>query len=388
MTISWVLFTSVYLRLYQRYSRYQNLLQLHQQALFQAKQRRRNQSHQSLNDIKEAVARARFSFHLILLCAISWTGIAVTFCVCAALKHYVTPGSFWASEEIPMVSGHILECVSKIWYLSLQLQVYDRIFDETNLSVRRLEELRTLMSALWEASSDILVICAKTDQTIHAVLSPNALLQSRRSSPKHASMSLEASIDTDTISCLSIMLEISPNLGTFCFFPVDLSKPVTRVDAWNIQQARSSSRKEFGTLSDSLEGSETGTTAEKNLTTIAHLALQVCQSHLVDRDSDDDGDSTDSQSDNADESWMLQELFAPPKDGSHKQSRVKCEAKVTPIDAGALLLVLRDVSERYERFEVEKQLLQEVIVRKKDAEAIRFTRHEVKNGLLAAIVSL
>jgi hypothetical protein len=66
-------------------------------------------------------------------------------------------------------------------------------------------------------------------------------------------------------------------------------------------------------------------------------------------------------------------------------SRVRCEAKVTPIDGGALLLVLRDVSERYQRFEIEKRLLEEVIVRKKDAEAIRFTRHEVKNGLLAAM---
>jgi hypothetical protein len=47
--------------------------------------------------------------------------------------------------------------------------------------------------------------------------------------------------------------------------------------------------------------------------------------------------------------------------------------------------VLRDVSERYQRFEIEKALLEEVIVRKKDAEAIRFTRHEVKNGLLSAI---
>jgi hypothetical protein len=281
-----------------------------------------------------------------------------------------------------------VEAFSKIWYLSLQLQVYDRIFDEANRSVRRLEELRALMSALWEASSDILVICARTEHTIHAVVSPNSLLQPHRdiqSSLENSSdtnTTAEADGDTDIAASLSsmsmsTMLEISPQLGTFCSFAVDLSKPVSRVDAWSIQQARLSSRKEFSSLADSTT----------NLTTIAHLALQVCQSHLPDdndMDSDDDDDDEDeSMGQGQGESWMLQELFAPHKKGS----KLKCEAKVTPIDAGALLLVLRDVSERYQRFEVEKQLLEEVIVRKKDAEAIRFTRHEVKNGLLSAIVS-
>lgn len=49
------------------------------------------------------------------------------------------------------------------------------------------------------------------------------------------------------------------------------------------------------------------------------------------------------------------------------------------------MIVLRDISERFQRFEAEKQLVIEVTERKKDAEANRFTRHEVKNGLLAAI---
>ena len=46
---------------------------------------------------------------------------------------------------------------------------------------------------------------------------------------------------------------------------------------------------------------------------------------------------------------------------------------------------MRDVSERYRRFEAEKRFVFETTARQKDAEANRFTRHEVKNGLLAAI---
>ena len=64
---------------------------------------------------------------------------------------------------------------------------------------------------------------------------------------------------------------------------------------------------------------------------------------------------------------------------------VQCEAKVTRIEDTALFLVIRDVSERFRRFEAEKIALSEMTAREKDSEANRFTRHEVKNGLLAAL---
>jgi phage terminase small subunit len=48
-------------------------------------------------------------------------------------------------------------------------------------------------------------------------------------------------------------------------------------------------------------------------------------------------------------------------------------------------VVVRDVTERYRRFEAERRSA-ESLARQQDAQAInRFTRHEVKNGLLAGI---
>ena len=62
-----------------------------------------------------------------------------------------------------------------------------------------------------------------------------------------------------------------------------------------------------------------------------------------------------------------------------------CEGKLTKLESNALIVVTRDISERYRRFEAEKRAVSEQTARRKDAEANRFTRHEVKNGLLASI---
>jgi hypothetical protein len=64
---------------------------------------------------------------------------------------------------------------------------------------------------------------------------------------------------------------------------------------------------------------------------------------------------------------------------------IRCEANITRMEDNALILVIRDISERFRRFEAEKKVISETTARIKDAAANRFTRHEVKNGLLAAI---
>ena len=69
----------------------------------------------------------------------------------------------------------------------------------------------------------------------------------------------------------------------------------------------------------------------------------------------------------------------------HESIRAKFEVKVTCLEENAIVMVVRNVSERYRRFEAEKRFVFETTARQKDAQANRFTRHEVKNGLLAAI---
>ena len=149
MFISWVFFISIYVRLYQRYYRFKFLEK-------QQQQESPNKSHQTRGPnflLNEAVDRARMSLQLICMCSFTWTFIALNFSVCCFLPNWVDKDSMWASPELQYVVGTMLEAISKVYYLSMQLHVYDRVFDESARSARRLEEMRTLMSALWEASS-------------------------------------------------------------------------------------------------------------------------------------------------------------------------------------------------------------------------------------------
>ena len=160
------------------------------------------------------------------------------------------------------------------------------------------------------------------------------------------------------------MLEISKHDNSFVSFPMNLSDPVTRKDAQRIQSQRQK------TYQLNMDFNERDTARGKNLASLAKVAKRACMEQ-----ESWGGDASN---------WALTELLEYDPN-TEQDLPVSCETKVTAIESGGVLLVLRDVSERYQRFEVEKALLEEVIVRKKDAEAIRFTRHEVKNGLLAAI---
>jgi len=86
---------------------------------------------------------------------------------------------------------------------------------------------------------------------------------------------------------------------------------------------------------------------------------------------------------NNEETLLMHELLRTKQNANH--SSIQCEANITRMEQNAMLIVVRDISERFRRFEAEKKVISETTARLKDAAANRFTRHEVKNGLLAAI---
>jgi hypothetical protein len=52
---------------------------------------------------------------------------------------------------------------------------------------------------------------------------------------------------------------------------------------------------------------------------------------------------------------------------------IRCEANITKMEPNAMLIVVRDISERFRRFEAEKKVISETTARLKDAAANRFT---------------
>jgi len=76
---------------------------------------------------------------------------------------------------------------------------------------------------------------------------------------------------------------------------------------------------------------------------------------------------------------------AKETDGSDEGGGVQvCEVHATPSEEG-LVICIRNVTDRVRLAEAEKEVLAAAIERQKDEEANRFTRHEVKNGVLAAM---
>ena len=75
------------------------------------------------------------------------------------------------------------------------------------------------------------------------------------------------------------------------------------------------------------------------------------------------------------------------KRSGDKEKEVPCEIQLSMLESrgSSCVLTFRDISDRLKRFDVEKKLVKESTTRQKDQEANNFTRHEVKNGILAAI---
>jgi hypothetical protein len=309
-------------------------------------------------DSVEAFDRCRLSFRLMLLCCLTWT----TFELKGYFLAYLFPlDSFWKDEHCIMTMDRIYEGLCTVLYFVMILRINDAVFDEPSRAVRRLETLRTMMSAVWDNSSDIVVLCIPSASSGHikAIVSPAFLKfeenyehpskENRKDDGDRFALVLEVDVrargDADTV------------LPAHRVFTVDLGKPIDREEAQRIrrslqEQGRKRKIKEAPSI------------RKRNIMKLTMLIAKAACG-------------------NNDESLRSHDMLAKGSDGL--EHVVNCEANVTKLDSQAVLIVIRDISERFHRFEAEKQLIREMTERKKDAEANRFIRHEVKNGLLAAI---
>lgn len=235
--------------------------------------------------------------------------------------------------------------------LATLVDAYEKVFDESTRALRRLEELRSFMSAVWESSSDVIVFSGDRNGVISARVSPAFLKMIRRPSSQ---MQLLNRGD------LSVVLEIYPDDGYFYVCALDLAQPISRAAAHDFQKSLMSEKR-------SLTETKPSSIEEAAIRDLARLAVQVCRDDV-------------SQSQGS-----MCQTFVTKQDSDDSTIQLNYEAKLAHIDGSNAVVILRDISDRVQRFEAEKMLLQEATIRQKDAEAIRFTRHEVKNGLLAAL---
>ena len=75
-------------------------------------------------------------------------------------------------------------------------------------------------------------------------------------------------------------------------------------------------------------------------------------------------------------------MLSLPKGESHL---LEVSGATSELERSNRVIVIRDITDRVRRIEAEKEVLSAAVAREKDDEANRFTRHEVKNSVLAAL---
>jgi len=341
--ISCILFCSIYIRLYYRYERY-------------------NSSEQGNGvESEEAYNRVRLSLRLLQVCSFMWTMLVVGFTVCNIGAVYAGEDSILKNPSNQLVVESFFEVGSKIWYLNVIIEVHDLIFDEGARALRRLQELRDMMSIVWEDSSDVIALSIRTNKRIITMVSPKFLLlpfnkNCETTSNGNANGNAPPTADNASDNRAVLVLEMSeettgPNFFEVKAYTLNLDDVMAKKEA-NVAQ----------------RGQKVNIDAPTTLSRNIHAMVDLL------------GKSWECEER---ESLIMHDMHGKATDG--KDCQVRCEAKVTRLEKDAAVVVVRDISERFRRFEAEKKLVIEVTERKKDIEANRFTRHEVKNGLLAAI---
>ena len=374
LTVSCLLFSAIYFSVHQKRVRFA-----------QMKRGR-------LVDENEQYERARLSLHCMEIQSALWSTLVATYFLGWFGKIALPQNPLLASPSFPMVSDTIWELCSKTLFIIVIVDVHNEVFDENTRVMRKLQALRYMMSAVWESSSDIIAVSVKNSNSggATAMVSPTMkqlekaifidkgpkivpkAIEGDPGNTKTLVFELDASdlgIVPDVISSFSYMKE-GDDGGDATKEEEPLYKlraekgyriNPKRVHHIELKAMSSETRIEHSTTN----GCDPESGKQEVITAIAELVVRAWHT-------------------TGDENMLVHDVVR--KDPYTGQvSQVRCEAKVTRLDEYSILVVIRDISERFSRFQAEKRVLMERTARVKDAEANRFTRHEVKNGLLAAI---
>lgn len=411
---SWFLFMNLYIRLYQRYTRFAKLKEKRQPNALTAGSSgaaaaggssaaggvMAATSAAASEAILMEFDRARYSFKTVLVCSVAWTLLAASYSVLAIARNSMPADHIFQSESLVLITESFFELLSKVWYFQILLEVHTNLFDDAHRTMQRLEELRVVMSTIWNTSSDVMVWCSQDDgdddddmegthktksRKIHAVVSPSFFEFAGTTVQEQQWKTTEGGQTIKKIAAPhpSLILDIDVEQQTYIYhtLQLQLGKTVTREDAVDlIMSSAQQARKEE-------PNNDTATTPindqmEHNIGVLANLLIQIFRETNKNHD-----ESSMVLLENGFEAKATTTRLAgsdDEKDNSSVRS-LCCEAKVSKVEGSSCLVVLRDISERFERFETEKKLVEEITARQKDAEANRFTRHEVKNSILACI---
>eukprot|EP00804_Cyclotella_cryptica_P000573 CCRYP_009977-RB/>CCRYP_009977-RB protein AED:0.01 eAED:0.01 QI:145/1/1/1/1/1/2/1184/902 len=302
------------------------------------------------------------ALRLRYVCTAVWSIIVALYFISSIGPKFAAEDSILRNPAANMCCECFFDVLSKVLFLVTIMDVHHAIFDPFARSERRLEELRKLMSAVWESSSDPIAISVRTGSNggVSTLLSPAFFtLGGGRGALRRLSKEEIKNLFWNKSILFQLSEEVfqRQNDGDNNEFCKVKPEDILSVD--------------FTEFSTGL-GQSQGVVFAGEVVTPEMGALRAVAESVV-------------------KAWQVtgqEPVFSHELSwtrGNNRNVLIYSEAKVSRLDQNSLIVIIRDISERVKVFETEKKILYEATSRQKDAQANRFTRHEVKNGLLAAI---
>jgi hypothetical protein len=377
----------------------------------------------------ELYDRRKLSYRLCLTCSIFWSLLVALYFV-GAFGHFFVDEhnkatSWLAHPSLPLVCDATMDVIAKAFYMDIITEVHQVLFDESTKSLRRLDELRRMVSVVWQCSSDIIALSVKgSDGSVTTMLSPTFnKIEDAPISPLHpvaASILRGAAGDnhaldrqnTPTIFEIEgkefeaelarmkknvgrdpIKRKPSSGLGSvgggvanndadadglFCAVGgdsdvvveddqprnltfLDISDKCVKVRVGRISAQTHPGLSSMHSLvlkSWAIEGEEALMVHSLPLNKQQQHQRQKAQEAATEakRNSTEGGGGGDGADDGSDKNDFVSPSNTGADDGTSATTKtmMQCEAKATRLGKSALVVVLRDISERYMRFEAEK----------------------------------
>jgi hypothetical protein len=329
----------------------------------------------------EKYHRFKFAYHLMVTCSIVWTVLVVLYFL-NMLGNYALPEThIFRHPALPMVLDTFFDFLAKVVYNMAILEVHRAVFDSERLSRHQLFELRSKMAVLWSSSSDAMIISGRKGHKFTTMISPTfTTMMAGANEFKKTSIKEQGLFDMSTRT--SLLIETYAK--DIFVENAEIRSKVFVVDSTALDYAYNSGA----------DGPESGFAMEildLQSSTHQHWVRQaekiIMAAWKVKHPTFGSSSNIDSHESNASrihqekvESFMMCDV------ATTNGTTLKCELKINSHSDSNVIVTLRDVTERYRRLGAERRAYAESLARQKDAQAVNsFTRHEVKNGLLAGV---
>mmetsp|Transcript_53516 Transcript_53516/g.62515 ORF Transcript_53516/g.62515 Transcript_53516/m.62515 type:complete len:1327 (-) Transcript_53516:87-4067(-) len=315
----------------------------------------------------------RLSLALLSVCSMLWTSLVVAYMIYSVGPLLFPDNALLHTEGLNMICECFIDVLFKYIYMILIIDVYNSIFDPSGRAKRRLEELQEMMGVVWNNSSDVIGISVRSASgSIRTVVSPTFLRafsnDDDNNSERFPALAFEIHSSSFIHCHSSNKTDTNSNGVNNSSNNKESYVTICPSDIYGIEFTDGAG----GTTSSSSNGGKNdkrinidSDPVREAITSMAEMVARAWTS-------------------NSEEAETLLMHDLTKKEG-YTREQIQCEANVTRMEENSLIIVVRDISERFRRFEAEKRIVSETTARLKDEAANRFTKHEVKNGLLAAI---